>query len=460
MLSPLESRYKDVLRGLALCAGQGAALSNKIRVETSYFLALADLNFFKLSPKERAFVKGLCKLSADDLELLRKLEFEGYKNIPPTRHDIKAIEYFLRVKFEKSPYQNLKGLVNWLHFALTSEDINSVAYALLIKNSVDSCLAPQLQKILRALDTLAKRYADVAMPARTHGQAAVPTTLGKELRVFYCRLKRQNDLLAHAQATCKLSGAVGNYSAHCAAFAQVNWTQFAQKFIKNFNTPKGVEIILCGASTQIDNYDSYAEIFDNLRRINTILLDAAQDIWRYISDGFLTQKAVKGETGSSTMPQKVNPIDFENAEGNLGLANALLTFFSAKLPISRLQRDLSDSTVKRNIPVAFGHCAVAYNSFLKGLSKIEADAKACLAALKKHPEIAAEGLQTILRANGVKDAYEQLKTLTRGKQVTRKELETFINKLELPQTVKNKLKNLNETNYLGLAQKIAKGEIK
>lgn len=460
MLSPLESRYKDVLRGLALCAGQGAAFSNKILVETSYFLALADLKFFKLSPKERSFVKSLCQLSPEDLELLRKLEFEGFKNIPPTRHDIKAIEYFLRVKFETSAYKNLEGLENWLHFALTSEDINSVAYALLIKNSVDSCLAPQLQKILRALDTLAKRYADVAMPARTHGQAAVPTTLGKELRVFYCRLKRQSDLLARAQATCKFSGAVGNYNAHCAAFPQVNWPQFARKFIKSFNTQKGVEIILCEASTQIDNYDSYAEIFDNLRRINTILLDAAQDIWRYISDGFLTQKAVKGETGSSTMPQKVNPIDFENAEGNLGLANALLTFFSAKLPISRLQRDLSDSTVKRNIPVAFGHCVVAYDSFLKGLSKIEADGKAALSALKKHPEIAAEGLQTILRAHGVKDAYEQLKALTRGKQISRKELETFINKLSLPQTVKNKLKNLNETNYLGLAQKIAKGEIK
>ena len=294
--------------------------------------------------------------------------------------------------------------------------------------------------------------------ARTHGQPAVPTTFGKEIRVFTSRLARQIKQLEQQQISCKFGGAVGNYNAHAAAFANVNWRKTAAQFIAVLNKGRKTKIFLSPVSTQIDNRDSYAELFDNLRRINVILLGLAQDMWRYISAGLVMQKAIAGEVGSSTMPQKVNPIDFENAEGNLQLANALFTFFAQKLPLSRLQRDLSDSTVLRNMGMAFGYALVAYTSLEKGLTKISFNKTAAREELEKHPEILAEGIQTILRANGCEVAYELLRDFTRGQKITAALLADFIDGLNVPAPVRMQLHQLEVQTYTGYATQLAEGK--
>ncbi|WP_424246192.1 adenylosuccinate lyase [Elusimicrobium posterum] len=425
-----------------------------------YFTALSNLGlkgFKKLSAAELKTLRGLLPLSDKDLQDIKDIEFKGFKNIKATNHDVKAIEYFLKDRLANT---TLKDRLEWIHFALTSEDINSTSYALMLRNGLEKVLLPRLNEVKKVLDSLSKKHAGTVILARTHGQAAVPSTFGKEFRVFEYRLRRQIEQLTKLAISCKLGGAVGNFNAHHAAFEKVNWQKFAQKLISDFNKGCKVKIFLNEVSTQIDPHDTYAELFDNMRRANTILIDFCQDMWRYISDDWIKQRTIDGEVGSSTMPQKVNPIDFENAEGNLGLANALCGYFSAKLPISRLQRDLSDSTVARNFASAFGYSMTGYAAALKGLSKIDINKAAAQAALEAHPEVLAEGLQTILRAEGVKNPYELLKGLTRGKKIDAKTLKEFIEGLDVKPEVKNKLSKLALNSYIGIARALATGKSK
>ncbi|ACC98910.1 Adenylosuccinate lyase [Elusimicrobium minutum Pei191] len=456
-ISPLDGRYKSKLSALSHYMGEAALSGQRVNVEIEYFKALAGLglkNFPKLKESEVKILNSILPLSEADLVTIKDIEFRGYRQIKATNHDVKAIEYFLKLRLGAS---SLKNRLEWIHFALTSEDINSISYALMLRDGVENVLLPELKKIHKELTDLSKKYASTIILARTHGQAAVPTTFGKEFKVFEYRLRRQIKQLEKQQISCKLGGAVGNFNAHFAAFDKVNWHSFAKKFISGFNKGRGVKIFLNEVSTQIDSHDTYAELFDNVKRANTILLDFCQDMWRYISDDYIKQRPVEGEVGSSTMPQKVNPIDFENAEGNIGLANALFGYFSSKLPVSRLQRDLSDSTVSRNFAVAFGYSVVAYSAILKGLGKISVNTQKCAQALHEHPEVLAEGVQTILRACGIQNPYEKLKALTRGKKIDNEVLRRFIEDLDVSKEVKDKLKKLSLEQYTGIAAKLAKG---
>ncbi len=455
VLSPLDGRYQRKLAALAQVCGPAAFAAARVRAEGMWLQTLADLklpSFKPFSKKELDILARLAKLTKTDLQILSDIETKGYKGRPATNHDVKAVEYFIAEKLGSTH-------ANWIHFALTSEDINSAAYAQILSAAVSEILLPTLENVRKELSTRARKYAKDVMLARTHGQPAVPTTFGKEIKVFETRLTRQIEQLKKQQISCKFGGAIGAYNAHCAAFPSVDWSRAARAFVARMNKNRKTKIFLCPVSTQVDNRDSYAELFDNLRRINVILLGFSQDMWRYISAGLVKQKAVAGEIGSSTMPQKINPIDFENAEGNLGLANALLTFFSEKLPVSRLQRDLSDSTVLRNIPVALGHCVLAYQSVLKGLSKTDFNAQAAKKELAAHPEVLAEAYQTILRAAGVAHAYEKMKALTRGRVITQKDLKQFIVNLKLDKNTTQKLLALEVFSYVGLAEKQAGGKI-
>lgn len=446
-ISPLDGRYASKLSALATACGEHALIQRRVQTEVEYFLLLSSLN-----------LKNFPKVTAKEAQTLRAIKADVDKIAAieaKTNHDVKAIEYFLKDSLSNT---TLKNRAEWLHFALTSEDVNSVSYALMLREAVERVLLPALKQIQKTLDTAAKKYAAAPVLARTHGQPAVGTTFGKELRVFEARLARQIASLERTEISCKFSGAVGNYNAHYAAFEKINWQRAAQRFVSAFNKGYKTKIILTPVSTQIDPHDTYAELCDNLRRINTILLDFSQDVWRYISDGWLTQKPVEGEVGSSTMPQKVNPIDFENAEGNLGLANAMYEFFSRKLPVSRLQRDLSDSTVLRNISSAFGYSLVAYSALLKGLSKVHLNASYALETLNAHPEVLAEAVQTVLRAENVQNAYEKLKALTRGKKITMQSLTQFIEGLDVNPEVKNKLKRLTPAGYVGAAIAMARNK--
>ena len=454
-LSPLDGRYAEKLTALSAVMGEDALLAARVRAETVWLTILCSLNLpgiKKLSAAEQKILAKLVDLSAQDVALIRTLETKGHGKIPATRHDVKAVEYFLRLKLEKTSLQDRLPLI---HFALTSEDINSVSYALLLSDGVGKALLPALEKIQKELLKLSKKEARAVLLARTHGQPAVPTTFGKEVRVFETRLSRQIKALKQQQISCKFSGAVGNFNAHVAAFPSVNWPRAARQVVSVLNKNRKLKLFLSPVTTQVDNRDAYAELFDNLRRVNVILTDFSRDMWHYISAGLVKQQAVKGEVGSSTMPQKVNPIDFENAEGNLQLSSALLDFLSNKLPVSRLQRDLSDSTVLRNIPVAFGHALVAYESLLKGLSKIAFDKTAAQAELAKHPEVLAEAIQTILRAYGCQNAYELLRDFTRGRHLTAAAFTDFIDGLNIPAPVKMQLHMLEAEKYLGLAPKLA-----
>ena len=349
---------------------------------------------------------------------------------------------------DKLARTSLKDVSEWIHFALTSEDTNNIAYALILRDSLEKVMIPKVEEIAGSLNKLAKKHKNLAMLARTHGQPASPTTFGKEMKVFAARLERRVNRLRSMKIKAKLNGATGNYNAHVAAYPRINWIQFSKKFIKKL----GLEANLI--TTQIEPHDNYVSIFDNLRRVNTILLGLDQDIWRYISDEWIVQRPKEGTVGSSTMPHKVNPIKFENSEGNLGMANALFEFFARKLPISRLQRDLSDSTVERNFGVAFSHSLIAYEYLLKGLSQITVNEKKIKEELENHPEVIAEAIQTILRREGAKMPYEELKALTRGRKVTMADFEKFIDGLNVPEKVKKELRKITPQNYTGLAAKL------
>jgi len=454
-ISSIDGRYRDISSALLEHFSEFGLIRKRLFVECEYLIALsgAGVGMRKLGKEEKTILQQLSQISTEEAHVVKKIEKEGYEGIPATNHDVKAVEYFLKMKLAKT---SLADISEWTHFALTSEDVNSIAYALSLRTALQSTILPALDEVKDVLLALAQEHAATPMLARTHGQPASPTSFGKEMRVFESRLARQMEQLRSRSILVKFGGATGNYNAHMVAAPETDWRAFAKKFVDGLNVGYDIRIELNEVTTQIEPHDTYAEMFDNLRRINTILLDLSQDMWRYISDGWVGQKTKEGEVGSSAMPHKVNPIDFENAEGNFGVANALFTHFSQKLPVSRLQRDLSDSTVERVFGTAFAHSLIGYRSLLKGLGKIDVNAGAMLEALQTHPEVIAEAIQTVLRREGVEVPYERLKELTRGRKVTLEDFASFIDSLDIGADVKKRLKALRPENYIGLAAEIAK----
>ena len=455
-VSAVDGRYRDISVELSEHFSEYGLIRKRLLVECEYLIALAEsgVGMRALSTEEKLILQQLPHISTQEAQIVKKIEKEGYEGIPATNHDVKAIEYFVKMKLA---HTSLKDIAEWTHFALTSEDINSVAYGMALRGALQSVILPVLEDIQSTLAASATEYASTPMLARTHGQSASPTTFGKEMRVFESRLARQMEQLRSRTILVKFAGATGNFNAHAVAAPDVDWRAFAKKFVEGLNAGYKIPLELNEVTTQIEPHDTYAELCDNLRRANTILLDLSQDMWRYISDGWVAQKAKEGEVGSSAMPHKVNPIDFENAEGNFGIANALFEHFSRKLPVSRLQRDLSDSTVLRAFGTAFAHSLIGYRSLLRGLGKVSVNMEAMLAELQKHPEVIAEAIQTVLRKEGVEVPYEKLKELTRGKQVTLEEFAQFIDGLSVGDEVKARLKALQPENYVGLAAEIARG---
>ena len=436
-LSPLDGRYADTTAPLREHFSEFAYLRDRTRLELDYLTALAQTGLVRtLSETETAQLDSVkAAFSLADAESIRAFE-------RTTRHDVKAIEYFLR---ERLGGTSLGDLLPWLHFGLTSEDVNNLANALALRNSRDAVLLPALDDLLAKILDFAKTNRALPMLARTHGQPAVPTTLGKQFAVYAARIREARAEIASHRFEAKLTGAVGDFNALQAAVPQVDWVAFSAEFIQGYGLVPNL------ATTQILPYDNWIRYFDSVRRVNAMLIDFAQDIWRYISDGVLKQAVVVGEVGSSTMPQKVNPIDFENAEGNLGVANALFTQYAQKLAVSRLQRDLSDSTVRRTFGTAFGHTLLAWTNLRQGMNRIAADEDRLKAELSAHWEVVSEGAQTILRAAGQADAYESLKSQTRGRVLTEDSYKAWANGLNVNEETRLRLLSLSPETYLGLA---------
>ncbi len=440
-LTTLDGRYASTTEPLRNFFSEFAYLRGRARLEIQYLIALSEVEGLvrQLTDEETQLLENLAKdFSLADAKQIKNLE-------QTTRHDVKAVENFLQLRLLRT---SLADTVSWLHFGLTSEDLNLTAQALALRDAREGIILPALDKVIAQLAEFARRTKSTPMLARTHGQPAVPTTFGKEMAVFAARLEKQRERLAAHRFESKWSGAVGNYNALVAGAPQVDWLAFGENFLRGL----GLESAM--VSTQLVPYENWLEYFQTIQRINGILLDLCQDLWRYISDEYLKLREVSGEVGSSTMPHKINPIDFENAEGNLGLANAHFEHYVRKLPVSRLQRDLSDSTVRRSFGAAFGHTLVAWTSIARGLERVEANEAAMRSALEAHWEVVAEGAQTILRATNVPSAYEQLKSLTRGKEITEERYQAWIESLEVDQAVKARLRSLSPLTYVGLAEKI------
>jgi adenylosuccinate lyase len=444
-LSPLDGRYAAKLAEVRHIFSEAGLMRERVRVECAWFLALAAGPAEKpLAKLPHAAMEWLAALAKDpqptNVAAIKEIEAR-------TNHDVKAVEYWLRGELEArgaSPAD-----LEWLHFACTSEDINNLAYALMMKSARASLLLPVLEDLIGKMDGLAVRHAGVGMLARTHGQTATPTTVGKELANVAARLAAQRAGLARVAILGKMNGAVGNFNAHVAAMPQVDWPAISAAFVKSLGLESNRH------TTQIEPHDWIAEYCHALMRANTVLLDFSRNMWTYISLGYFKQRPVAGEVGSSTMPHKVNPIDFENAEGNLGLANALLGHFADKLPVSRLQRDLTDSTVMRNLGVAIGHAVLSYKSLKGGLSKIELDQARVAQDLERAWEVLAEAVQTVMRAHGIPDAYDKLKSFSRGRPVDERAMREFIASLTLPPEDKSRLMQLTPGTYLGLAATLA-----
>ena len=437
LLSPLDGRYAETTAPLRDYFSEFAFLRDRVRVELTFLLALSKTDLVRpLSDSESTQIESIISNFSDaDAELI--LEHER-----KMRHDVKAIEYFIQNKLHGT---SLEDLIPWIHFGLTSEDTNSLGQALSLKESRNKVIVPALDELISALSALAIRYKSVPMLARTHGQFAVPTTLGKEFAVYIARLKKTRDDIAAHKFEAKLTGAVGNFNALQAAVPNIDWISFSKGFVSSFGLEPNI------LTTQILPYDNWVRYFDLIRLTNSILIDFAHDIWRYISDGYLKQAVIAGEVGSSTMPQKVNPIDFENAEGNLGVANSLFNHYAQKLTVSRLQRDLSDSTVRRTFGSALGHSLLAWNNFQRGLKRIAPDEEKLKAELNAHWEVVSEGAQTILRAAGKSDAYESLKEQTRGRVLTESDYKAWCNSIDVDDATREKLKALSPESYFGLA---------
>jgi adenylosuccinate lyase len=443
-LSPLDGRYQRDVAALRGFFSEAALFRYRVRIEVEYLIFLArtqGVSFAeRMTAQQQAALRARYRqFSDEDAQAIAQWDRQ-------VNHDVKAVEYWLREQL------TALGMDAWqevVHFALTSEDVNNLAYSLLLREARDEVLLPAVRSLIQRLRAFAQAEAETPMLARTHGQPASPTTAGKEFAVFAARLQRAANDLAGIRLTGKLNGATGTFAAHTAAFPAVDWITFSRAFVRSLD----LEPLLL--TTQIEPHDTTAALCDALKRLNTVLLDLCQDCWRYISDGYLVQAAQAGEVGSSTMPHKVNPIDFENGEGNLGLANALLEFFSRKLPVSRLQRDLSDSTVLRNLGVACGYSLLAYQRVLRGLDKVSINPARLLDDLRAHPEVLAEAVQTILRRAGYPRPYEALKDLTRGHTLTLADLHVFVEGLQLDPAVKAELLALAPELYTGLAAKLA-----
>ena len=449
-LSPLDGRYAAKLAALRPLMSEQGYMHRRVQVEVAWLIALSDAGFaeFKpLSPGARTYLLGLVKHFSEADAL-------GIKDIEKTtNHDVKAVEYWIKSKFEARP--ELEAASEFVHFACTSEDINNTSHALQLRAGRDLVLLPALDRILLKLREMAHHLADVPMLSRTHGQTASPTTVGKEIANVVVRLQTACDRIAGVKILAKMNGAVGNYNAHLAAWPDFDWEAFARKVVET-PEPMGLGLTFQPFSIQIEPHDYMAELFDAVARANTILIDFSRDVWGYVSLGYFKQKLKAGEIGSSTMPHKVNPIDFENAEGNLGLANALLRHLSEKLPISRWQRDLTDSTVLRNMGVALGYATLAYQSLLTGLNKLELNAPALAADLNASWEVLAEPIQTVMRRFGVSGAYEKLKEVTRGQTVTAEALHELIRSLDIPPAEKDRLLALTPATYTGMAADLAR----
>ena len=449
-LSPLDGRYAAKLAALRPLMSEQGYMHRRVQVEVAWFIALSDAGFdqFKpLTPGARTYLLGLVKnFSETDGEAIKAIE-------KTTNHDVKAVEYWIKSKFEARP--ELLAAQEFVHFACTSEDINNTSHALHLKGARDLVLLPALDAVIAKLRTMAHGFADVPMLSRTHGQTASPTTVGKEVANVVVRLAAAREKIASVKIMAKMNGAVGNYNAHLSAWPDFNWEAFSRKVVET-PEPLGLGLTFQPYSIQIEPHDYMAEVFDAIARTDTILIDWSRDVWGYVSLGYFKQKLKDGEVGSSTMPHKVNPIDFENAEGNLGLANALLKHLSEKLPISRWQRDLTDSTVLRNMGVAMGYAVLAYQSLLTGLNKLEINEAAIAADLDSSWEVLAEPIQTVMRRFGLPQPYEQLKKFTRGEPMTRELMQGFIANLEIPETEKQRLLAMTPGSYTGMAAELAR----
>ncbi len=435
-ISPIDGRYANATKELSGYFSEYALMKYRLKVEVEYFIFLSEKKFFKLDSKQKEKLKLIAdEFSEEDAQWIKDTE-------RVTNHDVKAVEYFLKSKLETLKIDHLK---EWVHFGLTSQDINNTAIPMSWKEAIELDYLPAILNLQQHLFKLAKEWANVPMLARTHGQAASPTRLGKELMVFVERLENQIQLFSYIPFTGKFGGATGNFNAHHVAYPKYNWLKFADELLEDRLGLQRQEY-----TTQIEHYDTLAAHFDAIKRINTILIDLSRDVWSYVSVDYFKQKTKKGEVGSSAMPHKVNPIDFENAEGNLGIANANLEHLSSKLPISRLQRDLTDSTVLRNIGVPMAHTIIAIKSIEKGLGKLILNEPKLKADLEANWAVVAEAIQTVLRRENYPAPYEALKELTRGSVIDKKAIQQFISKLKVSKVIKDELKRITPHNYVGM----------
>lgn len=445
-LSPLDGRYAAKTDKLRPILSETGFMHHRVKVEIAWLQALSNAGFTEIKPFSAAANALLDKLANEfneaDAERIKQIE-------AVTNHDVKAVEYWLKEKVKDVP--ELVAASEFIHFACTSEDINNTSHGMMLKAARDTVLLPALQNVIAKLTEIAHENADLPMLSRTHGQPASPTTLGKEIANVVARLKRAQQRIAGVEILGKMNGAVGNYNAHLSAYPHFDWEAFSKNVIE-----QRLGLVFNPYTIQIEPHDYMAELFDAVARANTILLDLNRDIWGYISLGYFKQRTKAGEIGSSTMPHKVNPIDFENSEGNLGLANAVLKHLSEKLPVSRWQRDLTDSTVLRNIGVGFGYAVLAYDSCLRGLNKLEVNPTRLAEDLDATWEVLAEPVQTVMRRYSIENPYEQLKELTRGKGISKEALRDFINGLAIPQVAKEQLLAMTPANYIGRAAQLAR----
>ncbi|MEN9867452.1 MAG: adenylosuccinate lyase [Pseudomonadota bacterium] len=445
-LSPLDGRYCSKTHPLRPILSEAGFMHHRVKVEIAWLEALSEAGLSEIKPfsaEAKAHLQGIVQ-RFDDTAAARIKEIEAVTN-----HDVKAVEYWLKEQVKDVP--ELLAASEFIHFACTSEDINNTSHGMMLKTARDQVMLPALQNIISKLTELAHQHATLPMLCRTHGQTASPSTLGKEMANVVARLQRASRNLAQVEVLGKMNGAVGNYNAHLSAYPQLDWAAFSKNVVE-----QKLGLTFNPYTIQIEPHDYMAEMFDAMARANTILLDLNRDIWSYISLGYFKQRTKAGEIGSSTMPHKVNPIDFENSEGNLGLANALLKHMAEKLPVSRMQRDLTDSTVLRNIGVAFGYTLLAYDSCLRGLNKLEANPERLTQDLDATWEVLAEPVQTVMRRYGIANPYEQLKELTRGKGITREALQAFIATLAIPEAARAELLALTPASYIGKAAELAR----
>ena len=445
-LSPLDGRYASKTDALRPILSEAGFMHHRVKVEIAWLLALSEAGLDELKPFSAESKARLQKLATEfteqDAARIKAIE-------ATTNHDVKAVEYWLKEKVQGDP--ELVAASEFIHFACTSEDINNTSHGMMLNTARGTVLLPALDKLIARLTEIAHQHADMPMMSRTHGQPASPTTMGKEIANVVARLRRAQHAIATVEILGKMNGAVGNYNAHLSAYPKVDWQAFSREVVE-----QRLGLTFNPYTIQIEPHDYIAELFDAIARANTILIDLSRDVWGYISLGFFKQKTKAGEIGSSTMPHKVNPIDFENAEGNLGMANAVLRHMAEKLPISRWQRDLTDSTVLRNIGVGFGYTLLAYDSCLRGLNKLEANPARMAEDLDQNWEVLAEPVQTVMRRYGIENPYEQLKELTRGKGISQAALREFIQGLAIPQDAKDRLLAMTPATYTGLAAQLAK----